>query len=72
MTAHPKMTGHDPDDPSLPAGTARQSPLCPDSDQIPHRTEMTRCATNGLMHRNKFEEIHWRKSDLQCDRTSVV
>ena len=29
-------------------------------------------ATNGLMHRNKFEEIHWRKSDLQCDRTSVV
>jgi hypothetical protein len=29
-------------------------------------------ATNGLMHRNKFEEIHWRKSDLQCDRTPVV
>jgi len=29
-------------------------------------------ATNGLMHRNKFEEIHWRKSDLQCDGTSVV
>jgi hypothetical protein len=25
---------------------------------------------NGLMHRNKFEEIHWR--NLQCDRTSVV
>ena len=26
-------------------------------------------ATNGLMRCNKFEEIHWRKSDLQCDRT---
>ncbi len=25
--------------------TARQSPLCPDSDQIPHRTEMARRAT---------------------------
>jgi len=25
--------------------------------------------TNGLMHRNKFMEIRWRKSDLKCDRT---
>ena len=24
--------------------------ICPDSDQIPHRAEMTRCANNGLSH----------------------
>ena len=28
------------------------SPLCLDSDQIPHRTEMTRWVTSGLMHRD--------------------
>jgi hypothetical protein len=32
--------------PEICRGTARQSPLCPDSDQIPQHSEMTRCAIN--------------------------
>ncbi len=33
--------------------TAYKSPLCPDSDQIPQRSEMTRWAKFGLMHCSK-------------------
>jgi hypothetical protein len=34
--------------------TARQSPLCPDSDQIPQRSEMTRCANRRHFRRTSI------------------
>ena len=39
--------------------------LSPTADVPSHTSGAAMC------HRNKFEEIHWRKSGLQCDRTSV-
>ena len=47
-------------------------PFTPVNGRSQDRRACLKGATNGLMHRNKFEEIHWRKSDRQCDRTSVV
>ncbi|MGC0389365.1 hypothetical protein ABIF91_001719 [Bradyrhizobium sp. USDA 241] len=38
---------------NLPGGRFAESPVCPDSDQIPQRSELTRWATTGLMHRSK-------------------
>jgi hypothetical protein len=36
------------------------------------RRLITAHANSGLMHYNRFAEIHWRKSDLKFDRTWVV
>lgn len=43
---------------NLPGGRLCQSPLCPDSDQIPLRSEMTRCANLGLALREPGGLIH--------------